>query len=42
MPHLCEELWEFARNEGFISKKFWGGFNMQLINPDLELEFNYI
>ncbi|UCC20491.1 MAG: leucine--tRNA ligase [Promethearchaeota archaeon] len=42
MPHLCEELWEFAGNEGFISKEVWGDLNKQFINSDLELEFNYI
>ncbi|MFX1418359.1 MAG: leucine--tRNA ligase [Promethearchaeota archaeon] len=42
MPHLCEELWEFAGNEGFISKEVWGDFNKQYINSDLEIEFDYI
>ncbi len=42
MPHLCEELWEIAGNEGFISKIIWGDFNTQYINTNLELEFEYI
>ncbi|MFW9876727.1 MAG: leucine--tRNA ligase [Candidatus Thorarchaeota archaeon] len=42
MPHLCEELWEFAGNEEFISKEVWGDFNKQYINTELELEFDYI
>ncbi len=42
IPHLCEELWEIAGNEGFISKVIWGEFNKQYIDNSLELEFNYI
>lgn len=42
MPHLCEELWEIAGNEGFISKVVWREFNQQYINDTLELEFDYI
>ena len=42
MPHLCEELWEIAGNEGFISKVVWGDFNKQYIDISLELEFDYI
>ncbi|MFX1349955.1 MAG: leucine--tRNA ligase [Promethearchaeota archaeon] len=42
LPHLCEELWEIAGNEGFISKEVWGDFNKQYIDTNLELEFEYI
>ena len=42
IPHLCEELWELAGNENFISKAVWGDFNKQYINNNLELEFEYI
>ncbi|MFX1380301.1 MAG: leucine--tRNA ligase [Promethearchaeota archaeon] len=42
MPHLCEELWELAGNEEFISKAVWGDFNKQYINNTLEGEFDYI
>jgi len=42
MPHLCEELWEIAGNESFISTQVWGDFNKQYINNKLELEFEYI
>jgi leucyl-tRNA synthetase len=42
MPHLCEELWEFAGNKGFISKVVWDAFNTQFIDNNLELEFEYI
>ncbi len=42
MPHLCEELWEIAGNEGFISKVVWRDFNKQYIDICLELEFDYI
>jgi len=42
IPHLCEELWELAGNENFISTVVWGEFNKQYINNNLELEFEYI
>jgi leucyl-tRNA synthetase len=42
MPHLCEELWETAGNEGFISKVVWGDFNKHYIDINLELEFDYV
>lgn len=42
MPHLCEELWEQSNHQGFISKTIWGEFNINYINNDLEIEFNYI
>ncbi|MFX1572850.1 MAG: leucine--tRNA ligase [Promethearchaeota archaeon] len=42
IPHLCEELWELAGNSGFISTSLWGDFNRNLIDNDLELEFEYI
>jgi len=42
MPHLCEELWEIAGNENFISTVVWGEFNKQYINNNLELEFEYV
>lgn len=42
MPHLCEELWEIAGNEGFISTEIWSSFKEIYINNDLEIEFKYI
>ncbi|NVM35518.1 MAG: leucine--tRNA ligase [Candidatus Lokiarchaeota archaeon] len=42
MPHLCDELWEIAGNENFISTQAWGDFNKQYIDKNLELEFEYI
>ncbi|MFX1436598.1 MAG: leucine--tRNA ligase [Promethearchaeota archaeon] len=42
MPHLCEELWEMAGNEGYISKVVWEDFNKQFINTNLEIEFEYV
>ena len=42
IPHICEELWEFAGNKGFISKVVWGDFNKKQIDITLELEFDYI
>ncbi|MHA2390508.1 MAG: leucine--tRNA ligase [Promethearchaeota archaeon] len=42
IPHLCEELWERAGNEGFISTEIWGDFNKNFIDTYLEIEFEYI
>jgi leucyl-tRNA synthetase len=42
MPHLCEELWEIAGNESFISKAVWSDFNEKYINETIEYEFEYI
>ncbi len=42
IPHLCEELWELAGNEGFISSTIWGDFNQKHIDHNLEDEFEYI
>ncbi len=42
MPHLCEELWEFYGNRGFISNSVWRDLNTTYINKELEIEFYYI
>jgi leucyl-tRNA synthetase len=42
MPHLCEELWEFYGNRGFISNSVWRDLHTAYINEELEIEFNYI
>ncbi|MFX0028434.1 MAG: leucine--tRNA ligase, partial [Candidatus Hermodarchaeota archaeon] len=42
IPHLCEELWELAGNRNFISKEIWGDFNKKYINPEFEIEFEFI
>ena len=42
IPHLCEELWELAGYEGFISSTTWGDFNQKYIDYNLEDEFEYI
>ncbi|MFX1599634.1 MAG: leucine--tRNA ligase, partial [Promethearchaeota archaeon] len=42
MPHLCEELWEIAGNENFISMETFGDFNKKYIDNDLEREFEFI
>ena len=42
MPHLCEELWELSKNQGFISKSIWTDFNPNYIKKELENEFDYI
>ncbi|KKL79408.1 hypothetical protein LCGC14_2015150, partial [marine sediment metagenome] len=42
MPHLCEELWEFSGNQGFISTQIWGDFNKDYVNDELEVKFRYI
>jgi len=42
LPHLCEELWEQAGMESFISKSLWSDFNQKYINKQLEIEYGYI
>jgi len=42
MPHLCEELWEQAGMESFISKSLWSSFNQKYLNEQLEIEYDYI
>ncbi|MFX1315959.1 MAG: leucine--tRNA ligase [Promethearchaeota archaeon] len=42
IPHLCEELWEMAGNKDFISKTVWGDFHSNLINSELEKEYEFI
>ena len=42
IPHLCEELWEFSGNQGFISTQIWGDFNKDYVNDELEVKFRYI
>lgn len=42
LPHLCEELWESAGNQGFISKSIWSQFDSRYLNKELEIESNYV
>ncbi|MFX0037039.1 MAG: leucine--tRNA ligase [Candidatus Hermodarchaeota archaeon] len=42
VPHLCEELWEIAGNNGFISMGTWSEFDEKYIENNLEQEFDYI
>ena len=35
-PHVCEELWEKARNKGFISIAKWPAFNESKIDEKIE------
>ena len=42
IPHLCEELWELAGNESYLSQVIWKGFQEKFINEDFESEFQYI
>jgi leucyl-tRNA synthetase len=42
IPHVCEELWEYAGMEGFVSNTLWGDFNEKYIDPDIENEYDYI
>ncbi len=42
MPHLSEELWEYAGNNELVSQTTWSEFNTDYIDEDLESEFDYI
>jgi len=42
IPHVCEELWEYAGMEGFVSKALWGDFNEKYIDQDIENEYSYV
>ncbi|MHA1192398.1 MAG: class I tRNA ligase family protein [Promethearchaeota archaeon] len=42
IPHVCEELWEYAGMEGFVSNALWGDFNEKYIDQDIENEYDYI
>jgi len=42
IPHVCEELWEYAGMEGFVSNALWGDFNEKYIDQDIENEYDYV
>lgn len=42
IPHICEELWEYAGMKGFVSNALWGDFNEKFIDQDIENEYEYI
>jgi leucyl-tRNA synthetase len=42
IPHVCEELWEYAGLEGFVSNALWSDFNEKYLDQDIENEYDYI